>query len=172
MRTSADRSSIKRRFAMDYNDKNAAPVRRRAERTGEPSVKPADSTSSARADGYSTRRVPRPLPLIRVGRARLRPTIISACVRVPRPMIRLRQAMRLPPRRASMCVRLRGRRAPAQPHGLLPRPPRVLPRVQSGLRLMVQSAPRTRPSAALRPDLRVRACATRRIAIPSGPRRC
>lgn len=40
---------------MDYNDKNAAPVRRRAERTGEPSVKPADSTSSARADGYSTR---------------------------------------------------------------------------------------------------------------------
>ena len=55
MRTSADRSSIKRRFAMDYNDKNAAPVRRRAERTGEPSVKPADSTASARADGYSTR---------------------------------------------------------------------------------------------------------------------
>ena len=40
---------------MDYNDKNAAPVRRRAERTGEPSVKPADSTASARADGYSTR---------------------------------------------------------------------------------------------------------------------
>lgn len=40
---------------MDYNDKNAAPVRRRAERTGEPSVKPADSTSPARADGYSTR---------------------------------------------------------------------------------------------------------------------
>lgn len=40
---------------MDYNDKNASPVRRRAERTGEPSVKPADSTSSARADGYSTR---------------------------------------------------------------------------------------------------------------------
>lgn len=40
---------------MDYNDKNAVPVRRRAERTGEPSVKPADSTSSARADGYSTR---------------------------------------------------------------------------------------------------------------------
>ena len=40
---------------MDYNDKNAVPVRRRAERTGEPSVKPADSTASARADGYSTR---------------------------------------------------------------------------------------------------------------------
>lgn len=40
---------------MDYNDKNAVPVRRRAERTGEPSVKPADSTSPARADGYSTR---------------------------------------------------------------------------------------------------------------------
>lgn len=40
---------------MDYNDKNAAPVRRRAERTGEPSVKPADSTASARADGYSPR---------------------------------------------------------------------------------------------------------------------
>lgn len=40
---------------MDYNDKNAAPVRRRAERTGEPIVKPADSTASARADGYSTR---------------------------------------------------------------------------------------------------------------------
>ena len=40
---------------MDYNDKNAAPVRRRAERTGEPGVKPADSTSPARADGYSTR---------------------------------------------------------------------------------------------------------------------
>lgn len=40
---------------MDYNDKNAAPVRRRAERTGEPSVKPADSTASARTDGYSTR---------------------------------------------------------------------------------------------------------------------
>lgn len=40
---------------MDYNDKNAAPIRRRAERTGEPSVKPADSTASARADGYSTR---------------------------------------------------------------------------------------------------------------------
>ena len=40
---------------MDYNDKNAAPMRRRAERTGEPSVKPADSTASARADGYSTR---------------------------------------------------------------------------------------------------------------------
>ena len=40
---------------MDYNDKNAAPVRRRAERTGEPSVKPADSTSPARVDGYSTR---------------------------------------------------------------------------------------------------------------------
>ena len=40
---------------MDYNDKNATPVRRRAERTGEPSVKPADSTASARADGYSTR---------------------------------------------------------------------------------------------------------------------
>lgn len=40
---------------MDYNDKNAAPVRRRAERTGEPSVKPADSTSSARVDGYSPR---------------------------------------------------------------------------------------------------------------------
>ncbi len=40
---------------MDYNDKNAVPVRRRAERTGEPSVKPADSTSSARADGYSPR---------------------------------------------------------------------------------------------------------------------
>ena len=40
---------------MDYNDKNAAPVRRRAERTGEPSVKPADSTASARADGSSTR---------------------------------------------------------------------------------------------------------------------
>ena len=40
---------------MDYNDKNAAPVRRRAERTGEPSVKPADGTASARADGYSTR---------------------------------------------------------------------------------------------------------------------
>ena len=169
---------------MDYNDKNAAPVRRRAERTGEPSVKPADSTASARADGYSPRQSARgTAPVVRnaprtssasidSGRARAASSDYHQRVRVPRPMIRLRQAMRLPLRRASMCVRLRGRRAPAQPNGLLPRPPRVLPRVQSGLRLMVQSAPRTRPSAALRPDLRVRACATRRIAIPSGPRRC
>ena len=171
---------------MDYNDKNAAPVRRRAERTGEPSVKPADSTASARADGYSTRQSARgTAPVVRNAPRTSSASIDSGRARAGHSSD---YHQRVRARAAANDSAKAGNAAPA-PARVNVRPASGAARTGSTERTSASTAarpstgakrpapngtkrPRTRPSAALRPDLRVRACATRRIAIPSGPRRC
>ena len=170
---------------MDYNDKNAAPVRRRAERTGEPSVKPADNTASARADGYSTRQSARgTAPVVRNAPRTSSASIDSGRARAASSDYH----QRVRARAAANDSAKAGNAAPA-PARVNVRPASGAARTGSTERTSASTAarpstgakrpapngtkrPANAPSAALRPDLRVRACATRRIAIPSGPRRC